>query len=134
MKILGISGAVGHDASAALYIDGRLAAAAEEERFLRDKHAKGKFPLESSRFCLEYADLQPDDIDVVAFPYSPISLLSPGRWHYARRYWYAPDRALMALFDGHEAHLARIDTELFQHLHNAFDISGVSAVPVEQSH
>jgi carbamoyltransferase len=100
MKILGISGAVGHDASAALYVDGKLVAAAEEERFLRDKHAKGKFPLEASRFCLAFAGLQPDDIDIVAFPYSPISLLSPARWHYARRHWYAPDRALPAIFNG----------------------------------
>ena len=100
MNILGLSGAVGHDASAALYVDGQLVAAVEEERFLRDKHAKGRFPLESSRFCLEYAGLRPADIDVVAFPYSPISLYSAARWHYARRYWYAPDRALDALFNG----------------------------------
>ena len=100
MKILGLSGAVGHDASAALYVDGHLVAAVEEERFLRDKHAKGRFPLESSRFCLEEAGLQPADIDIVAFPYAPISLFSPARWHYARRYWYAPDRALDALFNG----------------------------------
>jgi carbamoyltransferase len=100
MNILGLSGAVGHDASAALFVDGQLVAAVEEERFLRDKHAKGKFPLQSSRYCLEFAGLQPNDIDLVAFPYAPISLLSPARWHYARRYWYAPDRALYALFNG----------------------------------
>ncbi len=100
MKILGLSGAVGHDASAALYVDGKLVAAAEEERFLRDKHAKGLFPLQASRFCLKDAGIDPGDIEVVAFPYSPISLLSPARWHYARRYWYAPDRALDALFNG----------------------------------
>ena len=100
MNILGLSGAVGHDASAALFVDGELVAAAEEERFLRDKHAKGRFPLESSRFCLEFAGLRPNDIDIVAFPYSPISLMSPARWHYARRYWYAPDRALQAIFNG----------------------------------
>ncbi|HAJ93189.1 MAG TPA: carbamoyltransferase [Gammaproteobacteria bacterium] len=100
MNILGVSGAVGHDASAALFVDGQLVAAVEEERFLRDKHAKGKFPLESSRYCLEFAGLQPGDIDLVAFPYAPISLLSPARWHYARRYWYAPDRALYAIFNG----------------------------------
>jgi carbamoyltransferase len=100
MNILGVSGAVGHDASAALFVDGQLVAAVEEERFLRDKHAKGKFPLESSRYCLEFAGLQPNDIDLVAFPYAPISLLSPARWHYARRYWYAPDRALYAIFNG----------------------------------
>lgn len=44
MIILGLSGAINHDASAALYINGKLVAAAEEERFLRDKHAKGKLP------------------------------------------------------------------------------------------
>jgi carbamoyltransferase len=48
MNILGLSGAVGHDASAALYCDGTLVAAAEEERFLRDKHARGEFPLVST--------------------------------------------------------------------------------------
>jgi carbamoyltransferase len=100
MNILGLSGAVGHDASAALYCDGTLVAAAEEERFLRDKHARGKFPLEASRFCLEFAGLDPGAIDVIAFPYKRISLFSPARWHYARRYWYAPDQALMALFNG----------------------------------
>ena len=108
MKILGISGAVGHDASAALYIDGHLVAAAEEERFLRDKHAKGKFPLESSRYCLEYAGIQPNNIDIVAFPYSPINLSSPGRWHYARRYWYAPDRALTALLNGNRRYARNV--------------------------
>lgn len=33
MIVLGLSGAVSHDASAALYIDGKLVAAVEEERF-----------------------------------------------------------------------------------------------------
>ena len=85
MNILGVSGAVGHDASAALFVDGQLVAAVEEERFLRDKHARGKSPLLSSRYCLEYTGLQTDDIDLVAFPYAPISIFSPARWHYARR-------------------------------------------------
>ncbi|HAI97213.1 MAG TPA: carbamoyltransferase, partial [Methylococcaceae bacterium] len=100
MIVLGISGAVNHDASAALYIDGQLVAAAEEERFLRDKHAKGQFPYESTKFCLAYAGIQPNDVDVVAFPYAKIGISSPARWHYAKRHWYAPDRALLALFNG----------------------------------
>jgi predicted NodU family carbamoyl transferase len=53
MNIPGVSGAVGHDASAALFVDGQLVAAVGEERFLRDKHARGKLPLLSSRYCLE---------------------------------------------------------------------------------
>ena len=100
MIILGLSGALNHDASAALLIDGEIAAAAEEERFLRDKHAKNCMPVQSARYCLKEAGVRPGDIDVVAFPYAPISLFSRARWHYARRYWYAPDRALDALFNG----------------------------------
>ena len=100
MIILGLSGALDHDASAALLIDGEIIAAAEEERFLRDKHAKNCMPVESARYCLREAGVRPEAIDVVAFPYAPISLFSRARWHYARRYWYAPDRALDALFNG----------------------------------
>ena len=104
MIVLGISGAVGHDPSAALFIDGKLVAAAEEERFIRDKHAKGRFPYEAPRFCLEFAGIRPEDVNVVAFPHAEIPLSSPARWHYAARHWYAPDRALTALFNGNRRH------------------------------
>jgi len=100
LKVLGLSGALTHDPSAAIYVDGKLIAAAEEERFIRDKHAKGKMPFEAAKFCLEYAGLKPNDIDVVAFPFAKISLRTGARWHFARRYWYAPDRALDAIFNG----------------------------------
>lgn len=100
MIILGLSGALKHDPSAALVVDGKIVAAAEEERFIRDKHAKNKTPLESARFCLSYADIDPRDVDCVAFPYAPISLFGAARWQYAKRYWYAPDRALDALLNG----------------------------------
>ena len=100
MNILGLSGALGHDPSAAILVDGRLLAAAEEERFIREKHAKGKLPIEAARFCLQQAGLSPHAIDVVAYPYAPIPFTHPGRWHYVRRHGYAPDRALMALFNG----------------------------------
>ncbi|MBN2645363.1 MAG: carbamoyltransferase [Desulfuromonadaceae bacterium] len=98
--ILGLSGALTHDPSAALYIDDKLVAAAEEERFIRDKHAKNRMPLESTKFCLDYAGLKPRDIDIVAFPFAEIGLDRRDRWHFAKRYWYAPDRALTALFNG----------------------------------
>ncbi|MBI2379903.1 MAG: carbamoyltransferase [Gammaproteobacteria bacterium] len=100
MIILGLSGALDHDPSAALFIDGKLVAAAEEERFIRDKHAKKQAPIEAAKFCLEFAGIKPEDVDVVAFPYAEIPLSSPARWHFAKRYWYAPDRALDALFNG----------------------------------
>ena len=100
MIVLGLSGSLTHDPSAALFVDGQLVAAAEEERFLRDKHAKRQWPYHSARYCLEVAGVAPQDIDAVAFPFAPFGFTYPGRWHFARRYWYAPDRALNALFNG----------------------------------
>ena len=131
MIILGISGAVFHEASAALIIDGKLVAAAEEERFIRVKHAKGHFPVEATRFCLERAGIRPDEVDIVAMPYAPISLFSPARWHYAFRHWYAPDRALIALFNGNRRYLrnVRLAQELMRTV--GIDPGQVRLVPVE---
>lgn len=100
MIILGLSGLLDHDASAALLIDGEIAAAAEEERFIRRKHALGRVPIEAAKYCLDAAGIDASQVDVVTFPYGQISLTSPARWHYARRNWYAPDRTLVALFNG----------------------------------
>ncbi len=128
---LGLSGALTHDPSAALYVDGDLMAAAEEERFIRDKHAKNKIPFESAKFCLEYANIKPNEVDMVAFPFAPISLLTPARWHYAKRYWYAPDRALNALFNGnrHFRRNVRRVKELLNRL--GIDWDSIEFVPVE---
>ena len=100
MIVLGLSGALGHDPSAALVVDGEVVAAAEEERFVRDKHAKHRLPLNAARFCLAQGGVPPEKVDQVAFPYAQVSIFAPARWHYARRHWYAPDRALDALFNG----------------------------------
>jgi carbamoyltransferase len=66
----------GHDSAAALIVDGKLVAAAEEERFGRMKHA-GAFPVEAIQFCLRRAGLTIDDIDEIAhgFDYSPFRQL-----------------------------------------------------------
>ena len=64
MKILGLN-AYHADSAAALVIDGKLVAAAEEERFRRQKHWAG-FPEQSIRWCLAYAGLKPGEIDAVA--------------------------------------------------------------------
>ena len=100
MIVLGLSGALGHDPSAALLIDGETVAAAEEERFVREKHARNRMPREAARYCLAEAGLAAAQIDAVAFPYAPVSIASRARWHYAKRHWYAPDRALGAIFNG----------------------------------
>ena len=81
-------------------VDGEIAAAAEEERFLRQKHAKGQLPLAAARYCLAAAGIDAGQVDAVAFPYAPVSIFGRARWHYARRHWYAPDRALDALLNG----------------------------------
>ncbi len=132
MIVLGISGAVSHDPSAALFIDGELVAAAEEERFLRDKHAKGKYPYEAARFCLEHAGVRPEQVQVVAFPYARIGLGSPARWHYAWRHWYAPDRALDALFNGNRRY--RRNMARLQQLVDDLGLGGGSARLVAVEH
>ncbi|HLX14629.1 MAG TPA: carbamoyltransferase [Bradyrhizobium sp.] len=68
-RILGIS-AFYHDSAAALAIDGRIAAAAQEERFTRTKHDPG-FPLHAIRYCLDQAGIRAGDLDHVVFYEKP---------------------------------------------------------------
>lgn len=77
MRVLGIN-AVFHDPAAALVVDGRIVAAAEEERFTRRKHGKPpvafatwELPEQSMRWCLDAAGLTPADLDAVAYSYDP---------------------------------------------------------------
>ncbi len=69
MRILGIS-CYYHDSAAALIEDGRVVAAAEEERFSRKKHDSG-YPEQAIRFCLETRGLTPADLDYVVFYEKP---------------------------------------------------------------
>lgn len=131
MIILGLSGALNHDPSAALLVDGEVVAAAEEERFIRDKHAKNRMPLEAARYCLAEAGIGADQVDVVAFPYAPIDLATPARWHFARRYWYAPDRALDALFNGNRRYRRNRDRVLEAGAELGINWERTEFVPVE---
>ncbi|MEU7168069.1 carbamoyltransferase C-terminal domain-containing protein [Streptomyces morookaense] len=77
MRILGVN-ALFHDPAAALVVDGRIVAAAEEERFSRRKHGKRPVPfaaweqpVRSAAWCLERAGLRPADLDAVTFSYDP---------------------------------------------------------------
>jgi carbamoyltransferase len=69
MKILGINGWIdrSHDASACLIIDGKIISAVEEERFVRQKKAYDRLPINSVKFCLQENKLTLDDIDYVSF-------------------------------------------------------------------
>ena len=69
MNILGISCHY-HDAAAALLVDGRLVAAAQEERFSRKKHDSA-FPVQAIDFCLAQAKLRAGDLDYVVFYEKP---------------------------------------------------------------
>ena len=65
MLILGIS-AFYHDSAAAIIQDGRIIAAAQEERFTRKKHDDG-FPTKACKYCLDFAGVGLDDLDAIAF-------------------------------------------------------------------
>lgn len=68
--ILGIGGYLGHDANAALLVDGRLIGSSQEERFTRRKH-DGSFPINAIRDCLDMAGLTPADVDLCVFAEKP---------------------------------------------------------------
>jgi carbamoyltransferase len=82
LRVLGIN-AVFHDSAAALVVDGRTVAAAEEERFSRRKHGKRPVPFsawelpeQAIKWCLAEGGLTVDDIDAVAYSYDP-ALVDP---------------------------------------------------------
>ena len=64
-KILGIS-AFYHDSAATLVIDGKIIAAAQEERFTRIKH-DSSYPLNAIEFVLKYSNLKLGNIDQIVF-------------------------------------------------------------------
>jgi len=70
LRLLGIS-AFYHDSAAALIEDGRIIAAAQEERFTRRKHDAG-FPSHAIRYCLDAGKVELDEIDHVVFFEKPL--------------------------------------------------------------
>jgi carbamoyltransferase len=84
MYVLGINAYHG-DAAAAIIKDGRLIAAAEEERFNRFKHAAG-FPAQAIRYCLDAAGIGVEDLDHVGISRDPSA-------HLHKKILYAATRA-----------------------------------------
>jgi carbamoyltransferase len=81
MYVLGINAAF-HDSSACLIKDGKLIAAAEEERFTQIKHGKRPIPFSTYElpfhavdYCLKIADIHLTDVDHVAYSFDPYLLL-----------------------------------------------------------
>jgi carbamoyltransferase len=101
MRVLGIN-AIFHDPAAALVVDGRVVAAAEEERFSRRKHGKRPVPFaawelpeQAAAWCLRAGGLDPADLDAVAYSFDPalcrpahqLGLADP--WDWLRREYAA---------------------------------------------
>ncbi|NJN16985.1 MAG: carbamoyltransferase [Oscillochloris sp.] len=81
MYTLGINAAY-HDPAACLVCDGRVIAAAEEERFTRRKHGKRPTPFSTYElpfyaidYCLRAADIRLAEVDQIAYSYDPYILL-----------------------------------------------------------
>ena len=69
-KILGIS-AYYHDSAAAIIVNGKIVAAAQEERFTREEHT-AVFPTQAIRYCLEEAGCSIGQLDAIAFYDKPL--------------------------------------------------------------
>ena len=69
MYILGIS-AFYHDSASCLISNGKIIAAAQEERFTRKKHDSG-FPKNSISYCLDEANIDPKKLDYIVFYEKP---------------------------------------------------------------
>jgi len=78
MIILGVN-AYHADASAAIVVDGKLVAAAEEERFRRVKHWAG-FPTDAIRYCLAEAGVSMHDVDQIAVSRDPKAYFFKKAW------------------------------------------------------
>ena len=68
-KILGVASHY-HDAAAALIVDGRVVAAADEERFSRVKH-DSRFPRNAIEFCLAKGGISGNELDYAVFYENP---------------------------------------------------------------
>ncbi len=107
MNILGLSGGIkigNQDGAAALVVDGRLVAAAEEERFLGIKFANGQLPRNAIVYCLDEAGLSVEDLDAVVFAGATYERFEEILADYfAFQFGHAPP---VVLVDHHSAHAA----------------------------
>ena len=127
MRVLGIN-AVFHDSSAALVIDGRTVAAAEEERFNRRKHGKPcvpfsawELPERAIAWCLERGGLTPGDLDAVAYSYDPALVA-------------APDDLLANEYEGLRTYYVERLPQFLASLFGSFDEAKIRYVPHHVAH
>ncbi len=70
MKFLGIN-RLGVLPSACVVVNGKIIAFAEEERFTRLKGSFGMMPIKSAKFCLDFAGININEIDLISFSRVP---------------------------------------------------------------
>ncbi len=115
--ILGIS-AFYHDSAAALLVDGKIVAAAQEERFTRKKYDE-RFPAQAIEYCLKEAGIDASQLDYVGFydkPYLKFERLLETYLSYAPR-GYASFLKAMPVWLNQKLRLTR---EMRQGLKNAY--------------
>jgi carbamoyltransferase len=108
MYILGISGNFyrsSADPAAVLVRDGQVLAAAEEERFIRIKHAPSQMPTEAIRYCLSHAGISMKDVDVLAFPQTTWRDIEKNLREYFEAHFGGSPKAIEYV-DHHTAHAA----------------------------
>jgi len=109
---MGICGGVRaghHDGAAALFEDGRLVAAAEEERFLRVKHATARLPENAIRYCLAHAGITMRDVEAVGYNYATVpNIATRLRDYFEFRFDHAPTIQLVPHYLAHAASTYRL--------------------------
>jgi hypothetical protein len=95
LNIIGISSHF-HDSACCLLQDGRLVAAAQEERFSRIKHDKS-IPKAALAYCLSEGDITISDVDCVAYFENPAIKLERQLWTTAPNLRPFPRKALFRL-------------------------------------
>ena len=112
MYILGLSGGIRsghHDPAAVLYHDGKLVAAAEEERFLRIKHSEGRLPENAVRFCLAEAGIGIRDVAALAYGYATVPGMQQRLESYFRmKFGHCPEVRLVRHYVAHAASAYRV--------------------------
>jgi len=110
--VLGICGGIRaghHDGAAALFQGGKLVAAAEEERFLRVKHATARLPELAMRYCLDAAGITIRDVDTVAYNYATIENMAERLRDFFRfRFGHSPQVQLIPHYLAHAASVYRM--------------------------
>ena len=127
MVILGVGTPFSHDPSAALIIDGKIAALCDEERLIREKHAMEKLPTNAIKFCLKKAGITPDDIDIVAYPWS-YDAYQDKKWQFFKRtYKTRPAHAYKAILRSSSRRRGKIDK-----LNKILRASGINPAKVKK--